>query len=331
MPDEFSFINKIKPAKLKQSSCIIGIGDDAAVYRANSNKDQVVCVDTMCEEVHFSRKTMTPFDIGWKAVAVNISDIAAMGGKPLYYLVAIAVPNSWKEEELLNVYEGMAAIADKYNIDLIGGDTVSTKGSLVIAVTVIGELPTGKALLRSSAMPGDIVFTTGTLGNSAAGLEILLHQEENTYKSFEKELIVFHQRPVPQVEAGLILSSLNERVSLNDISDGLASECNEIAEASNVSIEIDEHALPISNALKNYSLDDQLNWVYYGGEEYQLVGTTSKQHYLQIEEKMKQANIQVTKIGTVKEKGEFPVMIRKDGRSLELKKLGYNHFREGEK
>jgi thiamine-monophosphate kinase len=332
LADEFSFINRITPQQLKQASCIIGIGDDAAVYRANK-QDQVVCVDTMCEEIHFSRKTMAPFDIGWKALAVNISDIAAMGATPLYFLVSIAVPEGWREEELFTIYDGMNAVAERYHIDLIGGDTVSTKGSLVITVTVIGEVEKERVLLRKNAQPEDIVFVTGTLGDAAAGLHVLLNRDnkENEYSDDEKYLIGKHQRPVPQVEVGNMLSSLQERVSLNDISDGLASECHELAEASNISIELDEENLPISNALKNYSKQEQLEWVYYGGEDFQLVGTASKDTYEKIKEKAKKMNVRITKIGQVLPRSNTLVSIRNNGDKKELKKMGFNHFRKGEK
>src|SRR5690606_8565119 len=136
---------------VSQSGLLAGIGDDAALVRPTPEMEQIICMDTMVEGVHFNSHTMDPYQIGYKALAVNISDIAAMGGIPTYYLVSIAIPKGWNEADLLSIYEGMAMLADKYAMDLIGGDTVSIADTLVITVTVLGEVERGKHLLRSYA------------------------------------------------------------------------------------------------------------------------------------------------------------------------------------
>ena len=161
--DEFSFINLIKQDYYTQSTLIKGVGDDGAVFR-QSSKDIVTAMDTFVEDIHFSRKTMRPFYIGYRALAANISDLAAMGASPAFYLVSIIIPKSWSEDELLQIFTGMKTLAKTFNMDLIGGDTVSGQ-QLSISITVIGYVQRGKARYRSSAQDGDIVFVTGTLGD----------------------------------------------------------------------------------------------------------------------------------------------------------------------
>jgi thiamine-monophosphate kinase len=329
MKDEFEWIKAITPKKVFQQSVLKkGIGDDAAVYEGNSSYDDIACMDTMVEDVHFSRKTMEPFHIGYKALASNLSDIAAMGGSPLFYLVSIAIPNNWTESELKDIYKGMASLANKYQVDLIGGDTISIKKYLVISVTVLGRVKKGHYVLRESAKPGDLVFVTGNVGDSACGLSLLLKKGlDGSFIDEERHLIKEHQMPIPQVEAGRLFGELGLRLSLNDISDGLASEANEIAEASNVQLIIDYDKLPISKYIKKYEINEQFRWTLYGGEDYQLVGTIGEEHWSTIQQAFNKNGLCITAIGKVTD-GDPEVMLNCQGKSITLKKGGYNHFKK---
>ncbi|MEH7384530.1 thiamine-phosphate kinase [Bacillus sp. JJ1521] len=325
LQDEFHFIDQIKPKRVFQSGLIAGIGDDAALFRPTPNMEQIICVDTMVEGIHFNSHTMDPYQIGYKALAVNISDIAAMGGIPTYYLVSIAIPKDWNETDLLSIYEGMAMLADKYEIDLIGGDTVSIAESLVITVTVLGEVEKGKHFLRSHAKPGDIVFVTGTVGDSAAGLNVLLHSgKKHWFTELEEPLISKHQYPTPRVEIGRLLSTFG-RVSLNDISDGLASEANEIAKASGVTLLIDDDKIPLSDAILAQFKDRALEFALYGGEDFELVGTMAASDWDILQKKAKEHGYGLSKIGTVSEGGPA-VFLNRDGELQKLEMKGYNHF-----
>lgn len=329
MRDEFLFIKSITPKKLQQSNLIVGIGDDAAIYRNSDGTEQVICMDTMVEDIHFRFDTMKPYHVGFKALAVNISDLAAMGAVPLYYLVSIAIPPSWKEEQLKEIYQGMFDIAKDYQMDLIGGDTVSTKEKLVLTVTVIGEVKINRHLLRKNALPGDIIFTTGTIGDSAAGLDVLFKKpftgSLSTYTDDEMELIQAHQMPKPQVKAGNILAESGFRIALNDISDGLASEANEIAESSEVVLHIDSNAIPYSSALEKYQDDKKLTYALFGGEDFQLIGTIERNGWDKISKCFATEQIKITKIGEV-QKGKAKVNLVKEDGTLVLEKKGYNHF-----
>ncbi|WP_404447303.1 thiamine-phosphate kinase [Sutcliffiella horikoshii] len=321
--DEFAFIKDIQPEQLFHAQKVVGIGDDAAIIDVEEGFEKIVCVDTMVEDVHFTRKTMSPFDIGYKALAANISDVAAMGGYPMYYLVSITIPKSWTQEELKSIYDGMKSLGEQYEMDLIGGDTTSGK-TMVLSVFVIGKVEMGKRLLRSNARDGDVVFVSGTVGDSAGGLDILLHNKAAA--KFET-LVASHQHPKPQVALGRILSKF-ERVSLNDVSDGLASELLEIAEASQVDILIIKETIPISEDLQRYNAKNAIQWALTGGEDFELVGSIPEMHWTKLQEECRTAGIKITKIGTVS-RGEGQAFLKSHDGVQKLKKEGYNHFNRG--
>ncbi|MFC0190479.1 thiamine-phosphate kinase [Fictibacillus aquaticus] len=325
MEDEFGFIRKITPKQHHQESLQEGIGDDAAIWRPIKDSEQVVCLDTMTEGVHFTRRTMSPAQVGHKALAANLSDLAAMGAVPEFYLVSIAIPPSWNENELREIYEGMDSLALQYSVDLIGGDTVSTEGPLVVSVTVIGRVENGVRLLRKNARAGDVVFITGVLGESAAGLSLLLN---NKLSDDVKPLLAAHQTPMPHIKEGRLLAGLKQRIALNDVSDGLASELHEIAEPSAVSIEIERDKLPVSEHLEKFNSEQQLNWMLYGGEDYKLAGTASLETFEAMKQQFEECDLQIFQIGRVTEKQSAFVYITDSNGKRALEKKGYNHFKK---
>ncbi|WP_047986102.1 thiamine-phosphate kinase [Ornithinibacillus californiensis] len=320
--DEFSFINSIQQSYYRQSSLLKGIGDDAAVIRSN-NQDIVIAKDMFVENVHFNKETMTPYHIGYKALAANLSDMAAMRAKPAFYLVGISISDNWSTDDLNEIYEGMQSLANQYNVDLIGGDTVSGS-ELVISITVLGFTNKDNASLRSLAQEGDIIFATGTLGDSQAGLHMLFHPDN--YKD-EKYFKRRHQMPSPRVDFALGLQSIS-RVALNDISDGIASEAHEIAEASNVSIVLQDEKLPIHPYLSQFDTDLQYKWKLFGGEDYELLGTVSKREWETVKQVASQQNVRVTEIGyvTAVQPVSRVLFQQKNGKMVRLEKKGYNHL-----
>jgi thiamine-monophosphate kinase len=329
--DEFEWIKSITPDSSFQKELITGIGDDAALWSVSEDMDQVVCVDTMVEGVHFTKETMSPYLAGYKALAVNLSDLGAMGAIPQFYLVSIAISKDWNVEELDEVYKGMADLAYKYKTDLVGGDTVSTKGPLVLTVTVIGKVEKGKRLLRKNAKPGDRVFLTGMTGESAAGLQLLLEKTRyHHFDSKEGQLVKQHQMPSPHIEQGRILALSGYRISLNDVSDGIASELNEIAEASGVMIHIEKDKIPASSLLAKLPRAEQLKHQLYGGEDYVLTGTVSQENFEELALLFKQSSLPFYEIGKVGEAGHSAVYLHsKEKETPELlTKQGFNHFRE---
>ncbi|MFD1385648.1 thiamine-phosphate kinase [Oceanobacillus oncorhynchi subsp. oncorhynchi] len=318
--DEFSFINAIKPNTYNQPALIKGIGDDAAVFRSTS--DIVTTVDTFVENIHFSLETMAPFHIGYRILAANISDLAAMGAEPAFYLVSMCIPKNWKQSALEEIYQGMHELASMYQMDLIGGDTVSSE-RLMISITAMGYVPENKARYRSHAEPNDIVFATGTLGDSRAGLEILLQGQKCDDKDYYIER---HRLPTPRVALALGLREI-DRVALNDISDGISSEANEIAEASNVELTIIEEKIPVSNSFQQFSKEQQYDWKLSGGEDFELLGTVSEVHWPEVQEIAAQTDTLIQQIGYVCEAEEACVLIQTHGETKKLMKSGYTHLK----
>lgn len=319
--DEFSLINKIKQTYYRQPSLIKGIGDDAAVFRETAG-DMAVAVDTFVEGVHFTKETMDPFHVGYRGLAANLSDLAAMGAYPMYYLVSITIPEHWKEAGIAEIFDGMKTLANKYGTDLLGGDTVSG-GNLVLSITVIGKTEKDKARYRSDAVADDLVFVTGTLGDSRAGLHILQYAVENTDKAY---FINRHRMPAPRIEFTQLLRNV-KRMSLNDISDGLASEAHEIAEASKVSIVLEDQAIPVHPSLKEFLPQNQYNWKYFGGEDFELAGTVARKDWPHLQAAAKKLNLNITEIGYVINKSEEPVYIKQENKWKPLEKAGYIHLK----
>lgn len=319
--DEFSFIQSIKQDSYKQSSIIKGIGDDAAVFR-QSSEDIVVTVDTFVENVHFSKETMKPFQIGHRVLAANISDIAAMGAAPAFYLVSIVIPKHSTTEERNEIFAGMRSLANKYKMDLIGGDTVSG-AEMSISVTVIGYVSRKKARYRSAARAGDIVFVTGTLGDSQAGFHVL--NNTGKYKD-EMYYINKHQMPVPQIEFAQRMNHI-DRVALNDISDGIGNEAAEIAEASKVTVHLVEDKLPVTSSFSQFPKELQTKWKLFGGEDFELVGTVAQENWQQVQEAARECGVQVTEIGYVSPYKHNYVYLHTENKQLPLNKDGYNHLK----
>lgn len=318
--DEFSFINAIKPKAYNQPTLIKGIGDDAAVFRSTS--DIVTTVDTFVEDIHFSLDTMEPFHIGYRVLAANISDLAAMGAEPAFYLVSMCIPKKWSQRALEEIYKGMQELASIYQMDLIGGDTVSSD-RLMISITAMGYVSKERARYRSHAKPGDIIFATGTLGDSRAGLEILLHQQECKDKDY---YIRRHRLPEPKAAFALGLREI-ERVALNDISDGISNEANEIAEASGVELIIIEEKVPVSQTFYQFSEEQQYEWKLSGGEDFELLGTVPEKEWSRVQEIAHQANTPIKQIGYVREAEEPRVLIQSKEEIKRLTKSGYTHLK----
>ena len=315
--DEFALIDRLTQHSIYNSTYVkVGVGDDCAVYDTPRDVDQLVSTDMMVEGIHFSESTTSPFDVGYRLGAANISDIAAMGGTPRHMVVSIAVPKGGHTSYVEEVYQGLHDICAEYSVNIIGGDTVSTEGPFVISATVFGDVPTNQSVLRSGAQDGDAVFITNYLGLSYVGLHSLLEGSEDYPVSRS-----VHQRPIPHVECGIIARDLGA-TSMNDISDGLSSELNEIAKASQVIIYIDESALPIHPEVHAYCESHQMSPylpMWTGGEDFQLVGTipADKAEALPAET--------FTIIGYVKA-GNAQVVVDCDGQWVRVEPKGYNHL-----
>jgi thiamine-monophosphate kinase len=297
----------------------VGIGDDAAVINTSSDEQLLISVDTLNIGVHFPQQT-SAFDIGYKALAVNLSDIAAMGGVPKWFTLAMSLPEA-NHEWLEAFTKGLSSLATQYQLSLVGGDT--TRGPLSITIQIAGTVPTGQSLQRRGARVDDDIYVTGTLGDAAAALTICQHKLTADAKTSQRLLQRLNQ-PVPRVNIGVALRGI--ATSCIDISDGLAADLGHILEASGVGAELSIAALPRSSAIAALLCDEaQLqDWMLYGGDDYELCFTAPASHYDRIMALSESAHCPITRIGKIiREPGLFclddaehqPVVIR-----------GYDHF-----
>ncbi|MFZ5943545.1 MAG: thiamine-phosphate kinase [Bacillota bacterium] len=315
-----------------KSELIVGIGDDAAVLPLDKDNYLLAASDMLIENLHFLTNSSTPFQIGYKAIAVNFSDIAAMGGWPTGVLISLGIPPYTSVDFIEEIYFGMKEICSKYNANIIGGDTVSTINDIIINVSVLGKVKKNELHLRSHAKVNDVVFCTGTLGDSAAGLAIIKSKDKDITlpPSVKNILLKKHLAPEPCLIESKVLNIHKGLNALNDISDGLASEIHEIAEASNVGIYLYPEKIPISNEAKLASDSlgiNPLDWALYGGEDFQLVGTISSHNFDQIKDIFKRKlGREIYDIGKVTDLPGVYFIDRKSNKRKEIDKKGYNHF-----
>ncbi|MBP2641875.1 MAG: thiamine-monophosphate kinase [Firmicutes bacterium] len=327
---EFGLIDLIKKDTLVRSdNVIVGIGDDAAVLKPDIRKLQLLTTDMLVEDVHFELKTISAWRLGYKAMAVNFSDIAAMGGEPRHAVVSMAVNQDTDTEFIIGIYDGMKAICREYGVNIVGGDTVASPTGMVINVAVLGEAAPEHLLLRSGAKVGDLVLVTGTLGNSSGGLD-LLSKADWQKQPFAAKLVNAHLEPKPQVQAALAIAACGAS-SMDDISDGLASEANEIAKASKVGMKIYAEKIPLLPELHQTAAitgKKALNYALYGGEDYELLFTISPERLKQLGNEA--AGVSLTVIGEVVDAGCGVMLMDEYGLGLPLEPKGYNAFRREE-
>ena len=339
MSQEFELIDQyFLPLSQNLMTDEVGIGDDGAVMTPPANHQLVVVTDTMVEGVHFPIDTL-PQDIAWKAVAVNLSDLAAMGAKPGFISLALTLPEN--EQAWLHSFSaGLAAVCSQYQAPLIGGDT--TKGPLCITVTAHGWVERGGALLRSGAQAGDIIAISGVIGDAGLGLKFalnpLLESEQACLNDVDiQSCLTALNRPNPQLELGQLLQQ--HACSAIDISDGLLADLSHILEQSNkrlglqaenaMGAELDLDALPLSSAMQKW-IEKTNEWQLplSAGDDYQLCFTVKPENWVQLKALSESLGLSIHKVGHVTEQ---PGVVIKDVRGLShalnnVDDLGYQHF-----
>jgi len=271
---EFGLIDRIRKDFLTPQG-MLGIGDDCAIIPQSSGKQTLISTDMLVEGTHFIFDSIPPYCLGWKSAAVNISDIAAMGGHPVASFLSLGLPAKVDSEWMEDFIRGYRDISALHSIALLGGDTTRSKDLLCINVGIVGECEEGKAVLRSGAHEGDLICVTGPLGLSAAGLKMMLEGE----RKLENEFIRCHFLPQPRVKEGLLLSSMEGIGAMMDISDGIASDLNHIMTESGVGARIELDKLPVTDSLKNKCSEwgtDPVEMAVSGGEDYELLFTCRK-------------------------------------------------------
>jgi thiamine-monophosphate kinase len=311
-----------------------GIGDDCAVFSTRPKTVQLTSTDALIESIHFNLKTISPMQLGRKAMAVNISDIAAMGGTPYLALISLGLPALTSTKFVDKLYSGLQTMCDSHKIELAGGDTVASPKHLFINVCVMGEAFKNRVFYRTGAKPGDQIFVTGNLGDSAMGLEILMKKNKKfgTVKN-RNTLVEKHLEPIPRVkESSLLAKSRLKVTSMVDISDGLTQDLGHLCIKDNLGANLYEESLPVSEALHNVCLqkqDDPIAWTLEGGEDYELLFTIKSEDVKKLKRLFLKANIFVSHIGEIIKSPKKIILIKKNGSKISLKPAtGFNHFKQ---
>ncbi|HYO98894.1 MAG TPA: thiamine-phosphate kinase [Pyrinomonadaceae bacterium] len=345
---EFDFISRVKrraEAGLARQpdGLVLGIGDDAAVLDGRGGRDSIITADLLVEDIDF-RRTSLPQDIGYKALAVSLSDIAAMGARPRWALLSLGLPRDIHDSPFATrISEGFLRAAREFGVTLIGGDMSRTPERIVIDSVVIGETPRGRAVLRSGARAGDQIFVTGTLGGAAAGLRVLEHAAtlrttrtaRARFLSGFKALTRRQTRPTPRVECGALLGERRLASAMIDLSDGLSSDLAHLCERSGVGAYVEAARIPVAPALgRMRALNskgfmralkaDALNLALHGGEDFELLFTARPRVAARLPARL--GGVRLTRIGEVREAREG-IRISRDGRAEILQPSGFDHFK----
>lgn len=317
---EFDLIKRYFSRKSLQNEVILSVGDDCAITSIPTGYQLAITTDTLVEGTHFL-PSISPADLAYKSVAVNLSDLAAMGATPAWVSLALTLPEI-KDEWLAEFSQSLFAILDRYGVSLIGGDT--TKGPLSITLTAQGFLPENQGLFRHQAKVGDWIFVSGFLGDSAAGLDLLLQNRKIENES-DRYFIQRHLHPTPRVELGLALRSFS--CCALDISDGLLADLEHILERSQVGAEIYIENLPLSRHLcTQYEQTQAEKFALTGGEDYELCFTVSEEKREEMENVLRSQGIKVTCIGQILPATSC-LNLLKNGKKMALPThIGFDHF-----
>ncbi|WP_338561608.1 thiamine-phosphate kinase [Erwinia sp. E_sp_B04_7] len=297
-----------------------GIGDDCALLTLSEKQTLAISTDTLVEGVHFLRD-IHPADLGYKALAVNLSDLAAMGADPAWLTLALTLP-SIDETWLKAFSDSLFELLDYYDMQLVGGDT--TRGPLSMTLGIHGLVPQGRALKRSGARPGDWIYVTGALGDSAAGLALLQHRVKINDPVAHEMLIKRHLRPMPRILQGQALRDLASAAI--DLSDGLISDLGHILKASDCGARLNLDALPLSEVMKlHFEPEQAIRWALTGGEDYELCFTVPEINRGALDVALGHYGVPFTCIGQMAPQSEGLILLQ-DGKPVQHKMKGFDHF-----
>lgn len=342
MQSEFDFIKRIRDqaAKHQSSDLVFGIGDDAAILRERSGRETLVTVDLLVEDVDFKLEYAPPRWLGHKALAVSLSDVAAMGGQPAFSLLTLGIP---KQSQISNLksriffeefFAGYFALAEKYSVTLIGGDISSTPDRLAIDSIVIGHCGAGKAVRRDGAKAGDAIYLTGSIGASAAGLKLLLDgaRVNESEDNLTQSALRAHLRPDPRVEFGRRVGEFGLAHSMIDVSDGLAQDLAHICEESGVAAIVDFDSAPVAREVGLILKEPEAAFAFAvnGGEDFELLLTASRDNETRLFEIADDCGLKLSRIGEIvpadQVRASSRLLLRRGGEIRPLSIRGFDHF-----
>jgi thiamine-monophosphate kinase len=326
---EFGFIREIaSPFFEHLSENIVGIGDDCAVIPISESESQIVTTDMLIEDTHFIFDKITPFELGQKSLAVNLSDIAAMGGTPTSAFISLGIPDKVSLEWLKEFYEGLSFLAKQHKTPILGGDTTKSVHGLIINIAVLGKVDNTNVKMRSGAQAGDLICVTETLGNSACGLNFILKKLAISTPE-EREMFRAHNLPRPHLAEGSFLTKQEGVSAMMDVSDGIDSDLKRIMERSQVGAKIKLENIPLSESLKHICDEYQWNALRFavtGGEDYCLLCTIKKDAYHNIQDLFKKNfHRDLYVIGEMDNSNTLTYL--KNGHEFHFDQSGYDHFK----
>lgn len=329
---EFALIERLHGlVAVERPDVIVGIGDDVAVLSVDGDQWLLATVDCQVEDVHFLRRAITPAQLGRRALAINLSDLAAMGGYPLFALVSLGLPDSldvlWVEE----LYHGLGHEARQHGVAIVGGNMTRSPGGIWVDVTVLGRVRCDEVVLRSGARPGDLVLVTGQLGAAAAGLQLLLDPELTHVVGDPEPALTRHFTPTPRLaEAGVIARS-RQATAMIDLSDGLSSDIGHICEQSGVGVRLWAEALPIAPAARAIAAargEPPWNIALAGGEDYELCFTAPPDAAASLAAAIQeQTGAPVTVVGEILPAETGRWLRLPEGDAIPLAPRGWEHFK----
>ena len=326
---EFGFIDRISPGCLTRPEGVVrAIGDDAAAFRSTPGRLNLVTTDLLVERVHFLRDAVSGRDLGYKALAVNLSDIAAMGGNAREAFVSLAVPADCSVDYLDDLYLGMKDLAASFQVNILGGDTTGSEQDLVINIAVWGEVDEERMLRRDGASPGDLICSTGSLGDSRAGLHLLLNGIQPDSRAMET-LLQAHNLPRPHLEEGSFLAASGGVSSAIDVSDGLSSDLGHLMDQSGTGALLRSSSIPLSPELREFCREfkfDPAEFALAGGEDYTLLFTVPGQAASDLQEAYRKEFRKPFHILGEMTSGSELVLENDDGTRDSLSRTGWNHF-----
>ena len=321
---EFGLIEKIRRATPKGRGVLLGIGDDAA-WVASPGRSSLVTADLLIEGIHFDLKWTSLFNLGYKTLAVNLSDIAAMGGIPAYLILSLGIPPAFDSSDIGDFYRGIRFLAAKHGVALVGGDTNAAK-LLIISACVLGHAP-HRPIRRNGARAGDDIYVTGTLGDAALALKLLKSRSQRGKRGSATYLLSRHHRPTPRITAGALLARERLATAMIDVSDGLIQDLGHICKASGIGAEIWQERLPLSRAYRTLAGKGGSSYALSGGEDYELLFCARQRDRGRIEKLQKQARVAITRIGTCDLKTNRISVLNASGKALKTGIAGHDHFR----
>ncbi len=329
---EFALIERLHGlVAMERPDVIVGIGDDVAVLSVDGDQWLLATVDCQVEDVHFLRRAITPAQLGRRALAINLSDLAAIGGYPLFALVSLGLPNSldvlWVEE----LYHGLGHEARQHGVAIVGGNMTRSPGGIWVDVTVLGRVRRDEVILRSGARPGDLVLVTGQLGAAAAGLQLLLDPELTHVVGDPEPALTRHFTPTPRLAEAAVIARSRQATAMIDLSDGLSSDIGHICEQSGVGVRLWAAALPIAPAARAIAAargEPPWNIALAGGEDYELCFTAPPDAAASLAAAIQeQTGALVTVVGEILPAEAGRWMRLPEGDAIPLAPRGWEHFK----